>query len=165
MAYASCGVKAKLAGFFGDVPERLQRAQLVISRAGASTVAELKAIGRPALLVPYPHAADDHQSANAEVFCDAGGAWLMPQTGFTPEALCHRLEALISLPDRLQFAAQCALAQGVPDAAERLAALTLEVAHLRGPQVPSLGRSGTQTANSAPQTARGTACAAMEVAA
>ena len=164
-AYASYGVEVELAGFFSDVPARLQRAQLVISRAGASTVAELKTVGRPALLVPYPHAADDHQSANAEAFCEAGGAWLMPQAGFTPEAVCYRLEALISLPDRLKFAAQCAHEQGIPDAAERLAAVTLEVAHLRGPQAPSLGRTGATTANSAPQTAPGTARAAMETAA
>src|SRR5262249_34186609 len=73
--YGRDGVDAELAPFFGDVPARLARAQLLICRAGASTVAELAAAGRPAILVPYPHAADDHQTANAAAFAGAGAGW------------------------------------------------------------------------------------------
>ncbi len=73
------GVAAELATFFTDVPERLARAHLVISRSGASSIAEIAMVGRPAILVPYLHAADDHQSANARALERAGAAWVMPQ--------------------------------------------------------------------------------------
>ena len=82
--YDSCGVEASLAAFFDDMPQRLQVAHLVICRAGASTVAELAAAGRPAILVPYPSAAEDHQTSNAVAFVEAGGGWLMPQAALTP---------------------------------------------------------------------------------
>ena len=70
----SSGVEAELASFFGDVPGRMAAADLLISRSGASTVAELLALGRPSLLVPYLHAVDDHQTANARALADAGAA-------------------------------------------------------------------------------------------
>ena len=82
-AFAKAGIDAELSTFFRDVPERLAACHLAICRSGASTVAELAAVGRPALLVPYPYAMDDHQTANAQAVADAGGAWLMPQTAFT----------------------------------------------------------------------------------
>ena len=78
-AYAALGQPAELADFFTDVAERLAIAHLVISRSGASTVAELAAAGRPAILLPYPHATDDHQTANATAFAGAGAGWLMPE--------------------------------------------------------------------------------------
>jgi UDP-N-acetylglucosamine--N-acetylmuramyl-(pentapeptide) pyrophosphoryl-undecaprenol N-acetylglucosamine transferase len=86
-------------------------------------MAELTALGRPAILVPYPHAIDDHQTANARAVDEAGGAWLMPQPAFTPEALASRLESLFTQPGTLARAAGCARAAGRPDAAARLADL------------------------------------------
>lgn len=121
--YASGAIDADLQSFFADVPERLSAAHLVIARSGASTMAELTALGRPAILVPYPHAIDDHQTANARAVDEAGGAWLMPQPAFTPEALASRLESLFTQPGTLARAAGCARAAGRPDAAARLADL------------------------------------------
>ncbi|MBV9539235.1 MAG: undecaprenyldiphospho-muramoylpentapeptide beta-N-acetylglucosaminyltransferase [Acidisphaera sp.] len=122
-AYAACGVAAELAPFFPDVPERLARAHLVIARAGASTVAELAAVGRPAILVPLPHAIDDHQTANARALADAGGAWLIAQPQFTPETLAARLVDLLGDPATLAAAAANAARQGRANAAADLADL------------------------------------------
>ncbi|WP_337996125.1 undecaprenyldiphospho-muramoylpentapeptide beta-N-acetylglucosaminyltransferase [Oleispirillum naphthae] len=122
-AYADSGLAVELATFFDDVPQRLARAHLAIARAGASTVAEFTAAGRPAILVPYPHAIDDHQTANAQAIAEKGGAWLMPQDAFTAESLAARLETLFAQPRTLESAAACARAAGTPDAAARLADL------------------------------------------
>jgi len=127
-AYAQLGVSAHLATFFNDMPARLAAAHLVIARAGASTVAELAAAGRPAILVPYPHAIDNHQYFNANAFEDAGGGWVMPQEGFTAAALCARLEAFLGLPATLSRAAVYAHMMGAVNAAEKLADITLELA-------------------------------------
>ena len=122
-AYADTGINATLESFFQDVPDRLASAHLVIARAGASTVGELTAMGRPAILVPYPHAIDDHQTANAHAVDETGGGWMIPQPAFTAESLAGRLASLFSLPGSLTRAAACARAAGVPDAAARLADL------------------------------------------
>ncbi len=119
--YAEARIAAELAPFFDDVPDRLAVCHLVIARAGASTVAELTAVGRPAILVPFPHAIDDHQTANARAVDEAGAGWLIPQTAFTPDALAARLASLLDLPESLARAAACARAAGSPDAAIRLA--------------------------------------------
>jgi UDP-N-acetylglucosamine--N-acetylmuramyl-(pentapeptide) pyrophosphoryl-undecaprenol N-acetylglucosamine transferase len=121
--YAGSGVGATLETFFQDVPQRLADSHLVIARAGASTVGELTVLGRPSILVPYPYAVDDHQTANAHAIDEAGGGWLMPETAFTAEGLCARLGSLFVQPDSLGHAAACARAVGVPDAAVRLADL------------------------------------------
>ncbi len=120
-AYRELGVEADLSAFFGDVPERLAAAHLIIARAGASTVAESTAVGRPAILVPYPFAIDDHQTVNARCVDEAGAGWLMPEGAFTPEALAARLESLFGRPAVLDRAAACARAAGRADAAVRLA--------------------------------------------
>lgn len=122
-AYAGSGIDATLASFFADAPDRISAAHLVIARSGASTMAELTALGRPAILVPYPHAIDDHQTANARAVDEAGGAWLMPQPAFTSDALASRLEALFTQPGTLARAAGCARTAGRPDAAAQLADL------------------------------------------
>ena len=127
-AHQASGIAAEIRPFFDDVPARLARAHLVISRSGASTVAELAAMGRPAILVPYLHAADDHQSANARALETAGAAWVMPQAAFTAEALAERLSALMAAPGDLVEAARRAFTLGRPDAAERLADLVLATA-------------------------------------
>ena len=119
--YRACGVDAELAPFFDDLPERLAAAHLLVCRSGASTVAELCAAGRPAILVPYPFATDDHQSANAAALAEAGGGWPMPQSDLTPERLAERLEALLGEPAVLARAANCARGLDQGDAAERLA--------------------------------------------
>jgi UDP-N-acetylglucosamine--N-acetylmuramyl-(pentapeptide) pyrophosphoryl-undecaprenol N-acetylglucosamine transferase len=121
--YGANGVAAELRSFFADAPARLAAAHLVISRSGASTMAELAVVGRPALLVPYLHAIDDHQSANARAFADGGGGWLLPQLGLTAEILADQLQALLTAPERLSEAAAAARRLGQPDAARRLAEL------------------------------------------
>jgi UDP-N-acetylglucosamine--N-acetylmuramyl-(pentapeptide) pyrophosphoryl-undecaprenol N-acetylglucosamine transferase len=126
-AYDAAGVEADLQTFFDDLPERLAKAHLLICRAGASTTTELAAAGRPAILVPYPFAADDHQTANAQALAEAGGGWLMPQDTLTPEALAERLRALFETPSLLTRAAAGALSFAQPDSAKRLADLALAV--------------------------------------
>jgi UDP-N-acetylglucosamine--N-acetylmuramyl-(pentapeptide) pyrophosphoryl-undecaprenol N-acetylglucosamine transferase len=119
--YAAAGIPAELAVFFEDVADRLAGAHLVIARAGASTVAELAVAGRPAILVPLPHAIDDHQTANARALAAADAAWMIPQPAFTPAALAQLLERLVGEPALLAAAAARAAAQGHADAAVRLA--------------------------------------------
>jgi UDP-N-acetylglucosamine--N-acetylmuramyl-(pentapeptide) pyrophosphoryl-undecaprenol N-acetylglucosamine transferase len=120
-AYAEARIEAELQTFFEDVPARLAAAQLVIARAGASTMTELTTVGRPAVLVPYPHAADDHQTSNAHAFAAAGAGWLVPQPDFTPEALARLLRELVDDPARLAGAAAASRDFGTPDAAMNLA--------------------------------------------
>ncbi len=131
-AYAALGVEAEPAEFFTDMAGRLAAAHLVVSRSGASTVAELAAAGRPAILVPYPHATDDHQTANAEAFCRAGGGWLMPEAEAAPARLAERLASLLADPDALSRAAAAARGFGQRDAARRLADLAEELAPADG---------------------------------
>jgi UDP-N-acetylglucosamine--N-acetylmuramyl-(pentapeptide) pyrophosphoryl-undecaprenol N-acetylglucosamine transferase len=134
-AYRRIGIHAELSAFFNDVPQRLASAHLMISRAGASSVAEITTIGCPAMLVPYPFAADDHQVANARALVDAGGAWLIPQNEFTPEHLSTRLEELFTHPEILASAAAGSREAGFDRAAARLADLVLEVIGAEPPDV------------------------------
>jgi UDP-N-acetylglucosamine--N-acetylmuramyl-(pentapeptide) pyrophosphoryl-undecaprenol N-acetylglucosamine transferase len=127
-AYEGSGIQVTLKSFFDDVPERMSGAHLVIARAGASTCAELTTLGRPAILVPYPYAADDHQRFNAQQLDEMGAGWLIPQENFTAELLSQRLSELIGLPTSLSTAAECAKRVGLPDAAVRLADLVAETA-------------------------------------
>jgi UDP-N-acetylglucosamine--N-acetylmuramyl-(pentapeptide) pyrophosphoryl-undecaprenol N-acetylglucosamine transferase len=122
-AYAADGIAAELSPFFPDVAARLVAAHLVIARAGASTVAELAVAGRPAILVPLPGAIDDHQTANARALAEAGGARVMAQPVFTPQALAEQLEMLLPSPAVLAEAAVAARTQARADAASRLADL------------------------------------------
>jgi UDP-N-acetylglucosamine--N-acetylmuramyl-(pentapeptide) pyrophosphoryl-undecaprenol N-acetylglucosamine transferase len=126
-AYRGFGVDAELARFFDDVPQRLAAAHLVIARAGASTVAEITTVGRPSILVPYPYATDDHQSANARAVEENGAAWVMPQPTFTSEALAERLRDLLATPEPLRETAERARAAGRPEAAARLADVVFEL--------------------------------------
>ena len=127
-AYAGFGVAAEVAPFFSDLPARMAASHLVISRSGASTVAELAAIGRPAILVPLPHALDQDQFANAGVLEQAGGALRIAQNTFTPRRLADEIAALAAAPARLQAMAAAARSVGRLDAADRLADLVLKVA-------------------------------------
>lgn len=127
-AYRGIGVEAEVAPFFDDMGERLADAHLVICRAGASTVAELAVLGRPAILVPYPHALDQDQAENARVLAEAGGAWVMAERELTEAGLAKRISELVGAPDELDAAAAAALSQGRVDAAERLADLVEQTA-------------------------------------
>ena len=129
-AYARLGVSADVAPFFADLPARIAASHLVISRSGASTVAELAAIGRPSILVPLPHALDQDQLANANVLGQAGGALVLKQDEFTPERLAAEIAACAADADRLSAMAAGAKSAGVLDAADRLADLVLRVANV-----------------------------------
>jgi len=122
-AYAEMGLAAEVAPFFEDLAARLGRAHLVICRSGASTVAELTVAGRPAILVPYAHAADDHQSFNARAVVVAGGAKMMAESEFTPAALAAALTELLTQPETLAAMARGAHGAGHADAAGALARL------------------------------------------
>jgi UDP-N-acetylglucosamine--N-acetylmuramyl-(pentapeptide) pyrophosphoryl-undecaprenol N-acetylglucosamine transferase len=132
-AYYSLGLHAEVGAFFDDLPSRLAAAQLVIARAGASTLSELAVIGRPSILVPYPHAMDDHQSRNAAAMEAAGGGWSLPEVTLTAERLAERLETLLGDPKTLANAARAAHNFGIVDATDRLADLVLQTitAHSR----------------------------------
>lgn len=132
-AYAAMGQTAEVESFFTDLAVRLGRAHIVVCRAGASTCAELTCAGRPAILVPYPSAADDHQTANARALAASGGAELVGEPSFTPEALAARLKLMIEQPGRLAAMAAAARAAGHKDAAANLAILVMNLVpvHLR----------------------------------
>jgi UDP-N-acetylglucosamine--N-acetylmuramyl-(pentapeptide) pyrophosphoryl-undecaprenol N-acetylglucosamine transferase len=121
------GIAAEVESFFRDVPARLARAQLAICRAGASTVAELAAAGRPAILVPYPHATDDHQFANARAFAARGGGWVIPQLALSAPLLTQTLTERFADPAGLALAAVQARGFACDDAAERLMAAVLDL--------------------------------------
>lgn len=120
-AYAGLGFSAELAGFFDDLPERMTASHLIVSRAGASSVAELLALGRPALLVPFRFAADDHQRANAEAVSRAGAGWLIEETRLDAEALAGKLRICLDQPQELTELAHRAAELGRADAASALA--------------------------------------------
>ena len=126
--YTRLGVAATCESFFSDLPARMADAHLVISRSGASTVAEVSAIGRPALLVPLPHALDQDQLANASVLEAAGGAVTIVQRDFTPDRVAAELTALAGDPARLNSMAGAAKSCGTLDAAERLADVVMRIA-------------------------------------
>ena len=127
-AYRDANIIADVQPFFADLPARMAQSHLIVSRSGASTVAELAVIGRPAILVPLPHALDQDQLANAGVLEKAGAAIVVAQNEFTPERVAMELSALLSDPARLAGMAAKARTVGAPDAAERLADLVLKVA-------------------------------------
>jgi UDP-N-acetylglucosamine--N-acetylmuramyl-(pentapeptide) pyrophosphoryl-undecaprenol N-acetylglucosamine transferase len=129
-AYDRLGVAYEAASFFADLPLRIARAHLVIGRSGASTVSELAVIGRPSILVPFPHALDADQAANAKHLEKTGAAEVVRQGDFTPEWLAKRLAAALADPKDLTRRAQAAKSAGIPDAAERLADLALKTAGL-----------------------------------
>ena len=121
--YERMKVKAELAPFYKDMPQQIARAHLVIARSGAGTVSELACIGRPAILVPLPHALDDNQTPNAQALADAGGGWRLPQRDFTPEKLAAMLAEIFADPQALAERAKAALSLAKPDATRALADL------------------------------------------
>lgn len=132
-AYAGAGIAAEVMPFFDDVPERLAAAQLVVSRAGASSVADIAAIGRPAVFIPLAIAKRDEQTANARALVEAGAAVLLAEHALTPERLTAEVAAILEDPERAGAMAAAAAAHGRPDAARRLADLVEELAGRAGP--------------------------------
>ena len=122
-AYARAEIDADVQTFFEDIPDRIEQAQLVISRAGASSIADISVIGRPSILIPFSAATADHQTANARSLVDAGASTLIPESALDPGSLSEQILAILTTPGAATQMRDNALAQGIPDATERLAAL------------------------------------------
>jgi UDP-N-acetylglucosamine--N-acetylmuramyl-(pentapeptide) pyrophosphoryl-undecaprenol N-acetylglucosamine transferase len=118
--YAGAKLRAEVMAFEPDMPRRYREADLALCRSGAMTVAELAMAGLPALLVPYPFAADDHQAANAHALAAAGAARVLPAKSLTADDLLRELSALAAQPERLRAMSEAAAKQARPDAAERI---------------------------------------------
>jgi UDP-N-acetylglucosamine--N-acetylmuramyl-(pentapeptide) pyrophosphoryl-undecaprenol N-acetylglucosamine transferase len=127
-AYAQAGVKAEVSAFIDDMPAAFAQADLLLCRSGASTVAEITAAGKPAIFVPFPRAADDHQRRNAEAIAEKGAALLVPQAALTPERLAQLLVELLGDPVRLRQMSEKARALSHHDAAGRVASMVAELA-------------------------------------
>jgi len=127
-AYAGLGMEADVKSFFTDLPARIAGADLVIGRAGASTVSELAVIGRPSILVPFPFALDQDQAANAAHLAATGAALVIKQKDFSADWLAGRLAEMEADRAGLAANAKAARAAGIPDAAEKLADLVLRIA-------------------------------------
>ena len=130
-AYQAADMTAEVAPFFTDIPRRLAEAQLVISRAGASSVADISVIGRPAILIPFAAATADHQTANARGLVEAQAAVLCAERGLDAAQLSAQIASILTMPERAEQMAAAAHAQGRPDATIRLAAM---VEALAGPK-------------------------------
>ncbi|MCV2871418.1 UDP-N-acetylglucosamine--N-acetylmuramyl-(pentapeptide) pyrophosphoryl-undecaprenol N-acetylglucosamine transferase [Defluviimonas sp. WL0050] len=119
-AYAEAGIRADVRPFFDDVPRRFSEAQLIISRAGASSVADISIIGRPSILVPFAAAAGDHQTANAHGLVEAEAAILIPESRLDAATLAGHVATVLENPAAATRMAKAALAYGIPDATDRL---------------------------------------------
>lgn len=126
--YANQGIRADVKPFFDNVPQLMSECQIVISRAGASSVADIAVIGRPSILVPFAAATNDHQTANAQGLVKAGGAILIPENLFTAAAVSEQLKTVLGNPNAAKLMAQAALSCGLPDATVRLANLVTALA-------------------------------------
>jgi len=134
--YQRLGLAFEAEPFFKDLPHRLAQAHLVVSRSGASTVAELAVVGRPSILIPLPGSLDQDQAANAKTLGDLGAAIVLPQSQFTPERLASEILSYFQGPDRLTRAAAAAHSASITDAAERLARAVLNLIHLNKNGMP-----------------------------
>ncbi|MEQ3625183.1 MAG: UDP-N-acetylglucosamine--N-acetylmuramyl-(pentapeptide) pyrophosphoryl-undecaprenol N-acetylglucosamine transferase [Celeribacter sp.] len=130
--YADAGMDAEVRPFFQDIPRRLSEAQLVISRAGASSVADISVIGRPSILIPLAAAIRDEQTANAQGLARADAAVLIPESQLTRESLAQQVAAVLGSPEGAEQMARAALTQGRPDATERLVELVEGLANAPG---------------------------------
>ncbi|MFT4012949.1 MAG: UDP-N-acetylglucosamine--N-acetylmuramyl-(pentapeptide) pyrophosphoryl-undecaprenol N-acetylglucosamine transferase [Paracoccus sp. (in: a-proteobacteria)] len=126
-AYAAAGIQAEVSPFFEDVPRRMAQAQLVISRAGASSIADLTVIGRPSILIPFAAATGDHQSANARALAETGAAGVLPESALDPESLARDIRDILSDEARATRMAAAALRLGRPEAARNLAEIVMEL--------------------------------------
>jgi UDP-N-acetylglucosamine--N-acetylmuramyl-(pentapeptide) pyrophosphoryl-undecaprenol N-acetylglucosamine transferase len=153
--YASHDIPAELGTYFEDMHERLAGAHLFIGRAGASTIAELTAVGRPAILVPLPIATDDHQAVNTREMVKAGGARMIRQDAFQPKELAKQIQAMAMNPASLANAAHCAFNCGRPEATKDLADLVESMSGIDLMDVIRVGEGAHKSAQTAtrPQTA------------
>lgn len=125
-AYAACGVEATVQPFFTDMAAIYREADCLVSRAGATTLAEISVLGKPALLIPYPYAADNHQEINAKHYVEKGGALLCIEKDLTAAALAQQLETLLGDRKRLVEMAMAMQSCAFPDATERIVDVCLE---------------------------------------
>ena len=142
-SYTAAGIDADVQPFFQDVPRRMSEAQLVISRAGASSVADLTVIGRPAILIPFAAATADHQTANARGLVAAGGAILIPESRLDAQVLAEQMMLVLGNPQGAEDMARAALSCGRPDAAQTLADMVEALAQTAKTQT-SKTRKGTE---------------------
>jgi UDP-N-acetylglucosamine--N-acetylmuramyl-(pentapeptide) pyrophosphoryl-undecaprenol N-acetylglucosamine transferase len=149
--YAAHDIPAELGTYFEDMHERLAGAHLFIGRAGASTIAELTAVGRPAILVPLPIATDDHQAVNTREMVKAGGARMIRQEAFQPKELAKQIQAMAMNPQSLANAAHCAFNCGTPDAAKDLADLVEGMGGIDLMDVIRVGEANPRAAQVAPR--------------
>ena len=126
-AYERAGVRATVAPFFTDMAEVYGKSDLLVSRAGATTLAELAVLGKPAVLIPYPFAADDHQEKNGRYYEAGGGVLVVPERELTGQKLAEILAGLVASPARLQEMAASMRAMGRPEATDRIVDVCLEL--------------------------------------
>jgi UDP-N-acetylglucosamine--N-acetylmuramyl-(pentapeptide) pyrophosphoryl-undecaprenol N-acetylglucosamine transferase len=129
--YRKAGIDAEVKPFFNDIPRRFSEAQLIVSRAGASSVADISVIGRPSILIPYAAATADHQTANARRLVEAEAAILIPEKRLDPDTLAEQIELVLTTPQAAAKMAGKARTAGIPDATERLVALVENLAGTR----------------------------------
>jgi UDP-N-acetylglucosamine--N-acetylmuramyl-(pentapeptide) pyrophosphoryl-undecaprenol N-acetylglucosamine transferase len=134
-AYAGISISAEVYKFIDDMPSFFARADLVLCRSGASTVAEIAAAGKPAIFVPFPRAADDHQRRNAEAMEQANAAVVLEETRLDEVWLVDTIETLIQDPARLKKMSDAARAMAHPDATKEIAELAAEVAGIENSAV------------------------------
>ncbi len=128
--YASTKVSVEVKPFFDDVPSRIARSALVISRSGASSVADISVIGRPSILIPFAAATGDHQTANARGLADVGGALLLPETQLDPGSLSEHIREILTTPEKADTMHQAALSHAMPDATDRLVDLVTDLSRV-----------------------------------
>lgn len=150
--YGAHDIPAELGTYFEDMHERLAGAHLFIGRAGASTIAELTAVGRPAILIPLPIATDDHQAANTREMVKAGGARMIRQDNFTPKELAKQIQAMAQKPESLANAAHGAWNCGRPKAAQDLADLVESFGGIDLMDVIRVGEAAPRAAEASTQT-------------
>jgi UDP-N-acetylglucosamine--N-acetylmuramyl-(pentapeptide) pyrophosphoryl-undecaprenol N-acetylglucosamine transferase len=132
VAYEKSGVEAEVSPFIADMPAAFARADILLCRSGASTVAEVAAAGKPAIFVPFPFATDDHQKRNAQALATKGAALLIPESELTTERLTNEVSSMISGERRLAEMSAAARALSHPQAAEEIAAIAAELVERKG---------------------------------
>lgn len=130
--YTELGVQANVQAFFDDIPARIANAQLVISRSGASSIADIAVVGRPSILIPFAAAAQDHQTANARQLVDAEAAILIPENRLAPDVLAEQIELVMGNPEAAAKMAAAARNTAITDATDRLVALVDELSGAKG---------------------------------
>lgn len=126
-AYAAAGIEAEVQPFFTDVPDRIAAAHLVVSRSGASSLADITVIGRPSILIPFAAATGDHQTANAQALAETGAALVHPESVLDATSLARDIRAILTDPAQAAAMAAAALDLARPDAARRLYDLVEEI--------------------------------------